>query len=99
MKFYRNWREHDISKAFMSAEEVLDRYLYYPAGLCKISEVHSDDLALAIIDEKLKPTPDMIKVLRQACIQNGHDSIKYLHQDGTLDLYRLAELALDINEM
>lgn len=99
MKFYRNWREHDISKAFMNAEEVLDRYLYYPAGLCKISEVQTDDIALAVIDENLKPTPDMIKVLKQACVCNGHEPRKYTHQDGTLDLYRLAELALDTKEV
>lgn len=98
MKFYRNWREHNIGKAFMTAEQVLDRYLYYPMGLNAISEVTAEDIAIAVFDEKLTPTPEMIKVLKQACVCNGHEPRKYTHQDGTLDLYRLAELALDTKE-
>ena len=99
MKFYRNWRENRIDKAFMTAEQVLDVYLYYPMGLTAISEVTAQDIAIAFIDENLNLTPEMVKVLKQACVCNGHNSRKYSHQDGTIDLYRLAELTLVTKEV
>lgn len=98
MKFYRNWREHNIDKAFMTAEQVLDIYLYCPMGLISVSEVSAEDIAIAVIDEELTLTPEMVKVLKQVCDCNGHDPQKYSYEDGTLDLYRLAETALVTKE-